>query len=411
MKLRLITREQETFENAFAAQIEDYRKVRPDVEIEVVTLPIADHFMKMVHQRGCTSDEFDLFLCNTDWLPEVIARGEIVNLNELIDSHPPHGWPDAWHPAMLGLQKSGGNVYGLPWHDGPVVFHTRSDLFECADEKARFLAECGRALEVPKSWDEFLEVSQFFTRPEEDLWGTVVAAYTDGHNDVYDFLIQLWSRGGELFDASGNPVFDSAIGVEALQFCSDLIHKYKVASPECLKLGSVESGDYYASGKAAMMVNWCGFAAVCEMPQYSKIVGKNRCTTVPSGPAGSISLNIYWVLTIPVGSKQAEEAYAFMQHISAPHTDKMVSMAGANGVRLSTWNDAEVRSVYPHYGIIESVHAKTRTLPAIPEYPQVNEMISAAVHKVVHLGQDAGESLKLAADEARGYLRSTGRLK
>jgi multiple sugar transport system substrate-binding protein len=159
-----------------------------------------------------------------------------------------------------------------------------------------------------------------------------------------------------------------------------------------------------------MMVNWCGFAAVCEMPQYSKIVGKNRCTTVPSGPAGSISLNIYWVLTIPVGSNQAEEAYAFMQHISAPHTDKMVSMAGANGVRLSTWNDAEVRSVYPHYGIIESVHAKTRTLPAIPEYPQVNEMISAAVHNVVHLGQDAGESLKLAADEARGYLRSTGRL-
>ena len=71
MKLRLITREQETFENAFAAQIEDYRKVRPDVDIEVVTLPIADHFMKMVHQRGCTSDEFDLFLCNTDWLPDL----------------------------------------------------------------------------------------------------------------------------------------------------------------------------------------------------------------------------------------------------------------------------------------------------------------------------------------------------
>lgn len=404
-KLRLCTREQETFENAFQAQIADYQRVRPDVEIEVVTRPIHDHFQVMVADKGCAHADYDLFLCCTDWLPEVIDRGELVNLNPFIAHNPPHGWPDAWHPAMRGLQTVGAHVYGLPWHDGPEVFHYRSDLFEDPTEKENFLHRYGRELEVPKTWEEFVEVAKFFTRPEQGLWGTVMAAYTDGHNDVYDFLIQLWSRGGSLLDEKGRPVFDSGIGTEALQFCSDLIHKHKVASPECLSLGSVESGDYYAQGKAAMMVNWCGFAAVCEMPEYSNIMGKNRCTTLPAGKAGSISLNIYWVLTIPSGSRQKEEAYKFMQHISAPHTDKMVSMAGANGVRLSTWNDEEVKARYPYYGIIEQVHQNTLTLPSIPEYPQINELISAAVHQVVHKGGDASSELKKACEAAAQILK------
>lgn len=404
IKLRLCTREQETFENAFRAQIADYQRVRPDVEIEVVTRPIHDHFEVMVTGGGCTSGEVDLFLCCTDWLPEVIAQRELVDLNPFISAHPPHGWPDAWHPAMRGLQTVNGSVYGLAWHDGPEVFHYRSDLFEDPIERENFLHHYGRELSVPRTWEEFVEVAKFFTRPEQGLWGTVVAAYTDGHNDVYDFLIQLWSRGGELLDADGKPAFDSTVGVEALQFCSDLINKYKVASPECLELGSVEAGNYYAQGKAAMMVNWCGFAAVCEMPEYSNIVGKNRCTTLPAGAGGSVSLNIYWVLTIPVGSTQADEAYRFMQHISAPHTDKMVSMAGANGVRLSTWNDPEVRAKYPYYEIIEQVHQSTITLPAIPAYPTINEDISKVVHRVVHGQEDAATLLSEAAARARVHL-------
>lgn len=404
IKLRLATREQETFENAFRAQIQDYQKQRPDVEIEIVTLPIADHFSKMIAGDGCVSGEFDLFLCCTDWIAEAISKRLVLNLNEFIRQNPPHDWDYGWHPAMLGLQKNDQGIFGLPWHDGPVVFHYRSDLFEDQTERENFQHQYGRELQVPKTWQEFIEVGQFFSRPEEDLWGTVVAAYTDGHNDVYDFLIQLWSRGGELLDENYLPIFDSEIGVESLQFCSDLIHRFKIASPECLNLGSVEAGDYYASGRAAMMVNWCGFAAVCEMPEYSKIVGKSRCTTVPEGSAGSVSLNIYWVLSIASGSQNSDEAYRFMQHITAPHTDKMVSMAGANGVRLSTWHDPEVIATFPHYQIIEKVHSNTRTLPSMVEYPEINEAISRAVHRVVHKREDVVTSLKNAAEEAKRVL-------
>ncbi len=406
MKLRLVSREQETFENTFAAHIADFQSVYPDVEIECTYLPIHDHYEKMVANMGTESDEFDLFLCCTDWLPILMHNESISPLDEMIEANPPHDWPNGWHKAMLGLQQRGGKIYGMPWHDGPQVFHYRRDLFEDATERENFLHKFGRELGPPQDWAEFIEVAQFFTRPNEGLWGCCEAGFTDGHNNVYDFLIHLWSRGGVLLDDNKEPQFDSAAGVDALQYYVDLFHKHKVASLECLDLGSVECGNYYAQGNAAMMWNWCGFAAVCEMPEYSKIVGENACTKLPAGSAGSISLNIYWVLTIPSGSKNKELAYQFLQHISSAKCDKVTSMCGANGVRLSTWNDPEVVAKYPYYSIISDVHANTRTLPAIPEYPEINEAISRCVHRALHLEMSCEESLKIAVAETREILRS-----
>lgn len=404
MKLKLISRVQETFENAFAAQIADFQLSHPDVEVECTYLPIHEHYEKMVANMGTESDEFDLFLCCTDWLPILMHNHSITSLDEMIASNPPIDWPTGWHRAMLGLQQRGGEIFGMPWHDGPQVFHYRTDLFESSTEQENFLHRFGRELCPPRDWDEFLEVAKFFTRPEDGLWGCCEAGFTDGHNNVYDFLIHLWSRGGVLIDQNREPQFDSAIGIGALQYYVDLFHRHKVASMECLDLGSVECGNYYAQGNAAMMWNWCGFAAVCEMPEYSKIVGKNACTKLPAGSAGSISLNIYWVLTIPSGSANKELAYKFLRHISSPKLDKVTSMCGANGVRLSTWNDPEVLAKYPYYGIIEDVHANTRTLPAIPEYPEINESISRAVHRALHLEMSCEESLRIAALEAKEIL-------
>jgi multiple sugar transport system substrate-binding protein len=83
---------------------------------------------------------------------------------------------------------------------------------------------------------------------------------------------------------------------------------------------------------------------------------------------------------------------------------------GANGTRLSTWRDPEVRAKYPHYEIIEQIHGQTLTLPAIPEYTLVNDCISGAVDAVLHQGMDPAEALQAAADAATIHLEMSGRL-
>lgn len=407
IELVLTTRRQDTFEEALAWQIERFQEAHPEVRIRVEARPIHDHYTEMVEQGG--AKDVDLFLCCTDWLPDAAANNLIQPLDPLFAEQPLADWPEGWHPAMRSLVVRDGQWIGLPWHDGPQVFLYRSDLFEDPSEQAAFNQLFGRPLEVPRTWTGFLEVAQHFTRPDQNLWGCVCAGVTDGHNNVYDFLIHLWSRGGVLLDDARQPHFHEAEGIEALTYLRDLYHVHRVIAPECLTMGSVESGDYYAGGHAAMMWNWCGFAAVCELPEVSQIVGKNRCTRLPSGDgpsARSVSLNIFWALTVGRNSKHPEVARDFLRHVSQPACDKVTSMVGANGTRLSTWRDPEVREKYPHYAIIEEVHGGTLTLPAIPEYTAINEAISRAVHRVIHEGHEPGPSLAVAAEEARRIMQT-----
>jgi multiple sugar transport system substrate-binding protein len=116
-------------------------------------------------------------------------------------------------------------------------------------------------------------------------------------------------------------------------------------------------------------------------------------------------------MTVTSGCRDKAAAWEFMKHISQPHCDKVTSMVGANGTRLSTWRDPEVQAKYPHYKIIEEVHGQTLTLPAIPEYNLVNDCISGAVDAVLHRGLDPAEMLQAAADAARVHLEMSGRLK
>ncbi len=399
LTLNLAYREFVGFEKALARQIEQFRRQHPDVEVRAQAFDVPELYERMIASGGCRSDQWDLFLALTDWLPQLMADGALTPLNDLLRTDPPESWSEGWSDSMLSLQRNtAGTVYALPYHDGPEMFMYRTDLFEDPGERQAFKARHGYDLGVPETWSQFRDMARFFTRPERDLYGCVVAAQPDGHNNVYDFMIHLWSRGGQLLDRR-RPVFNGAEGQEALRFITDLINKDRVTQPAPREYESVKSGNYYASGRAAMMWNWCGFAAVAEIPELSKIMGKNRCALVPrgDGPKGRhMSLNIYWVLGIPAGSQNSRVAYSFLKSTASAAMDKITSLEGANGCRLSTWRNPDIRRQFQYYEIIEEVHRNVESPPGIPEYPQINETLSAAIDSV-HTGQ---RTVKAALDEA-----------
>lgn len=393
-KLKLAVRDYSAFERAIDAQIQAFQG---EIRVERHSFDIQGMYELAT---GGESD-FDLIICLTDWLPEAVTNGCVLLLDRFFEEDPPEDWPEGWSPSMRKLCFSDGRLVAMPWHDGPEVFHYRKDLFTDAGERTAFRATHGYDLNPPKTWEHFLDVAKFFTR--DDMWGCCVAAYPDGHNNVYDFLIHLWSRGGELLEG-GKPAFASRAGVEALEFYADLIHRHKVAPESCLIMDSNESGEFYALGEAAMMWNWSGFAATAEL-SHSKIRGCNACTAIP----GNVSLNVYWTLAILSGSRNAGAAYEFLKHACSAPMDKLTAKSGASGVRLSTWRDPEIQKAFPYYGILEEVHKGARTLPALPEYPDINDALNRAIERVTHDRRDAGESLSQAQTEVEGILGTTAR--
>lgn len=405
--LRFVGRPFEGFERALDRQMESFAEDR-DVEFERDHRPLPEIHEELIDGGGLDDGTYDLFLCLSDWLPAVAEQGLLQPLDDRIASSPPAEWPDGWAGSMRELVQWDGSTYGVPYHDGPEIFHYREDLFESVDEQRRFREEYGKPLHVPKTWDEFLEVAEFFTRPEDDLWGTVVAAKPDGHNDVYDWLIHLWSRGGEVFDDEGNVAFDSEEGVEALQFYHDLLHEHEVAPPESLEMESVESGEFYAAGNAAMMWNWSGFGALAEV-EDSPVFGRTNYGIIPRAETpdgGHTSLTVLYGLTVPRSSENGDLAYEFIRHAATSEMDKVTTLEGASGTRLSTWRDPEVLRTNTFYSMIEEINTSgVNFLPRIPEFTELNEVLNDMVRSaVVDRDRSPEEAIERAAAETRGLL-------
>lgn len=407
MSLKLIGRRFVGFERALARQAAAFAKAG-GAGVEMEFLEVEDLYERMVARKGCLRPDYDLMMTVTDWYPTLIAQRALAPLDAHLAADPPPDWATGgWTESVLALQRDGdGHFYGLPYHDGPEMLIYRRDLFESEEEQGRFSDRFGRPLRPPRTWGEFLQVAQFFTRPDEGLYGTVLAAFPDAHNILYDFFLHLWTRGGEALDAHGRPAFYGEAGVEALTFLRDLMRAHRVTPPDCAEIDSVKSGERFAAGGIALMVNWMGFAAFADAHESSRVRGRVGCGLVPAGDGGAgCSLNIYWCLSIPAGSQRREDAYQFLRWCARPDMDRITSEEGAIGVRRGTWREFAGRGV-AGYAALEELHAHARHLPRVPAFGAMSEVLNEHLDLALNRGGDVRSELRRAAERCEGLLKA-----
>lgn len=377
-RLRIAVREFSDFENALAEQIALYRDLHPAIEFEAVPLDLHALHSELFEKSGLRSGAWDVAHISTDWLAEAVDEGILEELTPWLHRIPVPDWPQGWSRSIVEPLYFDEKLYCLPWHDGPECLMYRRDLFEDPAEQASFRNRYGYELKPPVTWNQFTDVARFFTRPRQNLYGTMFAAFPDGHNTLYDFALQLWSRGGELYAP-----LDAPEAIAALDFYRDTIRDTELCYPDAEKLDSTRSGDVFLSGAVAMMVNWFGFAARCDRPG-SPLRGKVSIAPIPSNPGNpSVSLSVFWTLGIGSGSKHKEQAYDFLHFLTQPELDKKMVRHGTVGVRLSTWRDPEAQQNTPVYSKIEEISLGARTLPRSRNLPAfaacVNDVVTTAL--------------------------------
>lgn len=385
-------------EPALQLQVPVYEKLT-GVKIQIEEVPFGQLHEKMILDFASKSGNYDIVTPLTDWSPEMIRGEYLAPLDSYIAKDPPEDWPNAFPKALLEPQMANGKLYGLPCHDGPIMFYYRKDLFENPKEKADFKAKYNYDLAPAETWDQFLDQCKFFTRPDIGLTGTVLASKQGGQQLPYDFFIMLWSYGGQIFDASYHPTFNSQAGVDALQFYVDLRNKYNVTPKASTTYDETENGPIYLEGNAATMWHWSHIAVWAEMPDRSKIIGQNGIGLVPVAKKGIAHTTMlgYWYFAVSSASKNKDATYKAINWLTNKANDKLDAQNGTVGCRFSTYHDPDILKQFPFYPSIEkTLAAGTNTLPKVPEYAQIDDAIGVAVSKVL-----AGESTaKAALDDA-----------
>jgi multiple sugar transport system substrate-binding protein len=182
----------------------------------------------------------------------------------------------------LELSRIGGRLLQVPRNIDVRLLHYRRDLFEDPAEQSAFERSTGRPLRVPDTWDELAEVASFFTRPGSH--GFLFPGRDSGlFGTFYELLV---GAGGELFDRSLRPAFDSPAGEWAAGMLADLHTARRVTPRELPEWHYDEISAAFRRGCAAMVCDWPGSYHLYKNPATSTVSDRIGLASLPAGPAG-----------------------------------------------------------------------------------------------------------------------------
>jgi len=225
-------------------------------------------------------------------------------------------------PAFRKLYLTWKDVWYGVCSDGDVhIFYYRKDLFDNPVYKQMFYAKYGYELAPPRTWDEYLDVAEFFTGWDWDNDGEKeygCAEYLKRGRMYWWFLDRFADYGGNYFDENMNPLINTKPGIKALK---NMIEAVKYQPPGALNYSYMEVRTAYVKGDVAMCKQWTCVGRAAEDPNESKILNKTGYTVVPGAYIGGrlnhkSMLAAGYTMAIPKYSKHKDAAAHFLHYFT-----------------------------------------------------------------------------------------------
>ena len=209
----------------------------------------------------------DLLIGDSQWLGGSAENGYYVKLNDFFDAEGIS--MDDFAPATVYAYstwpKGTPNYWALPAMGDANGWFYRKDWFENPEIMAAFKEKAGRDLAVPKTYDEFKEVAEFFQGREIDgktVYGAAIftergsEGITMGATSVlYPFGFKYETEPGHLRHGRRGQL--GRTRSQGLEFYKAL---YECCTPPGYTDSYMEEGlDAFKSGQVAMMMNWFAF--------------------------------------------------------------------------------------------------------------------------------------------------------
>lgn len=308
------------------------------------------------------------------------------------------------------LSRIGGRMMQVPRNLDVRLLHFRRDLFESDAERRAFERRFGRPLRVPDTWAELLDVAEFFTR--DDLYGFLFPGRDSGlFGTFYEMLV---GAGGDLFDASLRPTFDSREGERAAGLLAELHHVRCVTPPELPAWHYDEISAAFRDGRAAMVCDWPGSYHLYKDPATCRVAEVVGLAPLPAGSAGIRAAYAgCHSFAIPAGAHNRKGAAELLRHVtsfeaqlgearrgSIPCRETALSRiraeASANPDDARRWQllaDAEHTMIIP---------------PRFAAYPRCEDAIWRAIQRAMTGEWQPREAVRRAAEAIHPIIASAG---
>lgn len=352
--------------------------------------------------------DYDVAYVSSDWPPAWINANALQDLDQYFND-PSIADPDFslanYQPAIDSFVFNG-KTYAFPSEGDTAWMWYRKDLLE------------EKGIQVPETWDEYLEAAKALNNPPE-IYGAVIGAKPD--EAMWDFMFYLYSFGGDILDKNYKPIINNEAGVAALTFYTDLLRTYKVVPPDVNTYGYNEILTTLQEGKAAMGIEWMAATQtltdctqspkVCKdgepllgytfVPGYKKADG-----TIVHGTGGSS-----WGWVIPAGSKNGLAAYKFIEWLTGPEGGKMWALNGGIPSNQLALTNPEVVAQIPQFKMLGEVMPIRHLVPSTTVTGDMVTAIDDAIGEALAGTKDPQTALDDAATKMTVMLTDAGYIK
>jgi multiple sugar transport system substrate-binding protein len=341
-------------------------------KVNFIEVPYQEVYDKLVAEMAAGGSSYDIATVDVIWLPALAKFA--TPLDELFTEDVKKDL----FPSLVADAQSSGHFIGMPqWANAEVLFYQKP-LFEDAQNKTDFKAKYGYDLQVPTTWQEYLDVAQFFTRG--DMYGTDVKSKNPEEWEA--FVLQAGSN-GVVYDPQGNLIIDNQAHIDALQFYTDLHCKYNVTPANVNEIDWGTSQQLFFNGKLAMELFWAHNYR--SIPQDAIVSGKVGVAPMIAGAGGAGAIPGPWYNIIPNTSKNQEVAKQF---IKFAYDNNVLGIEAPLGLaaRISAYQSYIDKPGFEHFkALIDTLNApKTMGRPMLTNWNEItNEVLTPMLQKAL----------------------------
>ncbi len=270
----------------YLQQIGNDYEAETGIKVNVIQEPWGSFFDRMAAEWAARGDSYDMTVGDSQWIGQAVEQGHYLDLTDFMVSN---GIDKTVTPATLqyyGEYPAGsGKYYAYPTEGDAVGWAYRKDLFEDPQNMADFEAKYGYPLQPPETWAQLRDIAEFFTRPDEGLYGVGVYTQKDYDGLIMGYQNVFFSWGADWRGPNNEVlgVVNSPKAVEALEFYKEL---YQFAPPGTSNAFFAEMNDVFISGQAAMIMNYFAFFPALINPGVNPFAEVTGFFSGPKGPEG-----------------------------------------------------------------------------------------------------------------------------
>jgi trehalose transport system substrate-binding protein len=353
--------ERAVFDNTILPDFQE----KTGIEVEFLQIEAADLVRQLEAQVQADAVEIDLIAIDNNSLAPLVANELVEDLTEFEDMI-----PDATIESILGVLRFDDTLYFLPYRPNVQITYYNSGMFD----------EYG--LEVPRTWEELLEVAQTFYDEEGVGRVAVQASPEAGAGPVGVTVTEfIWQAGGDPLE------LNSPEAVEAFEFLQELNEYFNPQTPTA-KFDTMNT--YIANDSVYLGANWpFGINVIVEEGGRDDVLAYSGW----AGPAGEFHVLGGEVLGVPSGSPNRDAAMVFAEYLMSRETQELLTRELAwPSVRDDAYEAVEGWQQEYFEAVLESME-NAQARPNVVYWGEVQRIMADAWNEIVSGGAPVQETL------------------